>query len=102
MIGNYTLPSLTLKGKHGVQFDPDIIELFIVLFADNVVILSFTRTGLHHQLNLLANNADYLDLIVNLENRYIVVFKNGGYLVSRNGYEVKHVNSYHYFWCVAE
>ena len=39
--------------KHGVQLHPDIIELFIMLFADDVVLLSYTSVGLQHQLNLL-------------------------------------------------
>ena len=54
------------NGKHGVQLHPDI-ELFIMLFADDVVLLSYTPVGLQHQLNLLARNADALDLTVNLE-----------------------------------
>ena len=41
---------------------------------------SYTPVGLQHQLNLLARNADSLDLIVNLEKSNIVVFRNGGYL----------------------
>ena len=68
------------NGKHGVQLHPDIIELFIMLFADDVLLLSYTPVGLQHQLNLLARNADALDLTVNLEKLNIVVFRNGGYL----------------------
>ena len=33
------------NGKHGVQLHPDIIELFIMLFADDVVLLSYTPAG---------------------------------------------------------
>ena len=68
------------NGKHGVQLHPDIIELFIMLFADDVVLFSYTPLDLQHQLNLLARNADALDLTVNLEKSNIVVFRNGGYL----------------------
>ena len=66
--------------KHGVQLHPDIIELLIMLFADDVVLLSYTPVGLQHQLNLLVRNADALDLTVNLEKSNIIVFRNGGYL----------------------
>ena len=59
------------NGKHGVQLHPDIIELFIMLFADDVVLLSYTPVGLQNQPDLLARN---------LEKSNIVVFRNGGYL----------------------
>ena len=89
------------NGKHGVQLHPDIIELFIMLFADDVVLLSYTPVGLQHQLNLLARNADALDLTVNLEKSNIVVFRNGGYLARcekwyYKDYVVKVVNAYKY------
>ena len=50
--------------KHGVQPHPDIIELFIMLFADDVVLLSYAPIGRQHQLIQLAKNADYIDLIL--------------------------------------
>ena len=39
------------NGKHGVTFD--VIELFILLFADDIVLLSTTVVGLQRQLNNL-------------------------------------------------
>ena len=89
------------NGKHGVLLHPDIIELFIMLFADDVVLLSYTPVGLLHQLNLLARNADALDLTVNLEKSNIVVFRNGGYLTTCEKWcykdsVVKVVNAYEY------
>ena len=88
------------NGKHGVQLHPYVIELFITLFADDVVLLSYTPIGLQHQLNLLARNADALDLTVNLEKSNIVVFRNGGYLARcENGTiktVVKVVNAHKY------
>ena len=89
------------NGKHGVQLHPDIIKLFIMLFADDVVLLSYTPVGLQHQLNLLARNADALDLTVNLEKSNIVVFRNGGYLARCEKWYykdsvVKVVNAYKY------
>ena len=89
------------NGKHGVQLHPDIIELFIMLFADDVVLLSHTPVGLQHQLNLLARNADALDPTVNLEKSNIVVFRNGGYLAKcetwyYKDFVVKVVNAYKY------
>ena len=72
-----------------------------MLLADDVVLLSYTPVGLQHQLNLLARNADALDLTVNLEKSNIVVFRNGGYLARCDKWYykdsvVKVVNAYKY------
>ena len=40
-------------GKHGVQMLSGLIELFILLFADDVTLLATTPSGLQHQLNCL-------------------------------------------------
>ena len=68
------------SGKHGIQLAPDLIELLILLFADDVVLLSDSVFGLQTQLNILFNTAKRLDLIVNLDKSNIVVFRNGGHL----------------------
>ena len=68
------------SGKHGIQLAPDLIELLILLFADDVVLLSDSVFGLQTQLNVLFNTAKRLDLIVNLDKSNIVVFRNGGHL----------------------
>ena len=51
-----------------------------MLFADDVVLLSDSVIGLQTQLNVLYNTAKRLDLTVNLDKSYIVVFRNGGHL----------------------
>ena len=56
------------------------IELLILLFADDVVLLSDSVFGLQTQLNIMFNTAKRLDLIVNLDKSNIVVFRNGGHL----------------------
>ena len=38
------------SGKHGIQLAPDLIELLILLFADDVVLLSDSVFGLQTQL----------------------------------------------------
>ena len=45
------------NGKHGAQLHPKIFELIIMLFADDVVLLSYTVVGQQHLLNMLAKNA---------------------------------------------
>lgn len=88
-------------GRHGVQLLPDLVELFILLFADDIVLLSDTIVGLQNQLNVLARNCAELDLHVNLEKSNIVIFRNGGYISKKeiwcyNGQNVAIVNSYKY------
>ena len=68
------------SGKHGIQLAPDLIEFLILLFADDVVLLSDSVFGLQTQLNVLFNTAKHLGLIVNLDKSNIVVFRNGGHL----------------------
>ena len=54
-----------------------MIELFILLFADDIVLLSDTILGLQNQLDVLARNCARLDLYVNLDKSNIVIFRNG-------------------------
>eukprot|EP00745_Piridium_sociabile_P025181 TRINITY_DN39889_c0_g1_i10.p1 TRINITY_DN39889_c0_g1~~TRINITY_DN39889_c0_g1_i10.p1 ORF type:complete len:335 (-),score=31.35 TRINITY_DN39889_c0_g1_i10:148-1152(-) len=46
------------RGKHGIQLLPDIMDICILLFADDVVLLSATPSGLQHQLNILQSCCD--------------------------------------------
>ena len=55
-------------------------ELFILLLADDVVLLSETVVGLQNQLNNLACGAKRLGLRVNLNKSNIIVFRKGGFL----------------------
>ena len=44
------------NGRHGIQLLLDMLELFILLFADDIVLLSDTIVGLQNQLDVLARN----------------------------------------------
>lgn len=57
--------------------------VFLLLFADDVALVSSTPVGLQHQLNILKAEADRLKLVVNLDKTNIVVFRKGG-ILSRN------------------
>ena len=37
------------RGKHGIQLIPDLVEIFILLFADDVILVSDTVCGLQNQ-----------------------------------------------------
>ena len=89
------------NGRHGVTFPIDDFELFILLLADDVVLLSETVIGLQRQLNNLGRAANSLRLKVNLSKSNIVVFRKGGYLGQRehwvfNGNHMPVVNAYKY------
>ena len=84
------------SGKHGIQLAPDLTELLVLLFTDDVVLLSDRC-----QLNVLFNTAKRLDLIVNLDKSNIVVFRNGGHFALNEKWcfsneELEVVNMYKY------
>jgi hypothetical protein len=88
-------------GVHGVQMLPTFLELFILLFADDVVLLSTTPGGLQAQLNSLKVCCDKLKLNVNFDKTKIIVFRKGGFLGKRekwfyDGKRIEVVNSYSY------
>ena len=92
---------LSKKGKHGVQFIPGAVEIFLLLFADDVILWSRSITGLQNQLNCLKEEADRLSLTVNLDKTNVMVFRKGGYLSIHEKWvygdaEVKVTNSYKY------
>jgi hypothetical protein len=89
------------NGRHGVNMSLDAFELFILLLADDVVLLSETVVGLQRQLNNLHQAAVNLQLKVNMKKSNIVVFRKGGYLAARecwyfDGVMMPVVNAYKY------
>ena len=71
------------NGRHGIQLLPDMLELFILLSEDDIVLLSDTIVGLQNQLDVLARNCARLGLHVNLDKSNIVIFRNVGYIAKR-------------------
>lgn len=71
------------KGRHGARFTSDLMELFILLLADDIALVSETVVGLQTQLNNLKNSANRLELKVNMNKSNIIVFRKGGYLAAR-------------------
>ena len=87
------------KGKHGVTFD--LVELFILLFADDIILLSITVVGLQRQLNNLYFAASRHQLKVNMSKTSIIVFRKGGYLARNENWTYGNnnicvVNAYKY------
>ena len=71
------------KGRHGASFTNNDLELFILLLADDLVLLSETVVGLQTQLNSLHRTAASLQLKVNMSKSNVIVFRKGGYLGAR-------------------
>lgn len=90
------------SGIHGIRLSPeDILEILILLFADDVILLSYSITGLQQQLNVLQDTANRLGLYVNFDKSKIVIFRNGGYISPKekwfyNGQKLQIVNCYKY------
>ena len=88
-------------GIHGVQLLPTYMEIFILLFADDVALISTSPGGLQAQLNSLKECCHNLGLTVNMNKTKIMVFRKGGYLGIRekwffDGKQIEVVNSYCY------
>jgi hypothetical protein len=89
------------KGRHGVTFSMDVLELFILLLADDIVLFAETVVGLQTQLNSLQHASATWNLKVNLDKSNVVVFRKGGYLGARerwffDGNVMPVVNCYKY------
>lgn len=89
------------KGKHGIQLMPDVTTLFLLMFADDIVLMSDTVVGLQNQLDSLTEAASKVGLNVNHSKSKVVVFRMGGHLsahekwfIERKSLEV--VNEYKY------
>jgi hypothetical protein len=89
------------NGRHGGTFINDALELFILLLADDIALISETIVGLQTQLNSLYMSASRLQLKVNMSKSNIIVFRKGGFLAARerwfyNGVKMPVVNVYKY------
>ena len=67
-------------GKHGVQMLSGLIELFILLFADDGTLLATTPSGLQNQLNCLRDRCVKMGMKVNEGKTNVMIFRNGGHL----------------------
>lgn len=77
---SYVAKMVNQKGKHGVQLMPESVIIYLLMFADDIVLISDTVTGLQNQLNVLLEESCKLGLMVNSDKTKIVVFRNGGFL----------------------
>ena len=73
----------------GIQLFPNIVEVFILMFADDIGLISDTISGLQRQLNALETFCDSKRLTVNTDKTKILVFKRGGLLSQREKWKYK-------------
>ena len=64
----------------GVQMFPNLDEIFMLMFADDIALISDTTGGLQKELNILYNFCEKSKLVVNVGKTKIMVFKRGGAL----------------------
>ena len=84
-----------------MQLTPDVVQILIMLFADDVLLTSYCVEGLQRQINVLKHFADNFSMTVNMSKTKIIVFRKGGFLAATEVWryddeDVDVVNSYKY------
>lgn len=90
-----------LACQHGVKLSPKLIQLFLLLFADDITLLSDAVIGLQNHLNSLCRTAKHLDLIINMRKSNVVIFRNRDHVARKEEWyhddaKLEIVNSYKY------
>ncbi|XP_077986167.1 uncharacterized protein LOC144440655 [Glandiceps talaboti] len=94
------------SGLRGIQFLPnDMLELFLLLYADDIAILSNTVVGSKRLIDVLYDFTLKWKMKVNLAKTKVVVHRNGGYLSRHEkwyfgGTELKIASAYEYLGLV--
>ena len=89
------------NGMHGVQLTPDVVQVLIMLFANDVLLTSYCVAGLQRHIDVLKHFADNFSMTVNMSKTKIIMFRKGGFLAANEVWrygeeEVEVVNSYKY------
>ena len=85
---------------YGVQLTPDVVQILVMLFADDVLFASYCVAGLQRQIDILKHFAENFSVTVNMSKTKIIVFRKG-FLAANEVWrygdeEIKVVNSYKY------
>ena len=86
---------------YGVQLTPDVVQILIMLFADDVLLTSYCVAGVQRQIDVLKHFAHNFSMTVNMSKTKIIVFRKGGFLAATEVWryddeEVEVVNCYKY------
>ena len=66
------------KGLDG--FDIGMLKLYLLMYADDIVVFSETSDGLQKGLNILTDYCEKWKLVVNTDKTKIMIFRKGGNL----------------------
>ncbi|XP_067652478.1 uncharacterized protein [Haliotis asinina] len=98
---NELATQIEMNCENGIQLHPDIVHVFLLLFADDIVLFSSTLAGLQKLIMELETYCDEYKLKANRNKTKVVVFKRGGRLAKNEkwqyrGIELETTNSYKY------
>ena len=85
--------------------DIDMFKIFMLLYADDIVIFSKSAEELHESLNLLVDYCNRWKLKINVKKTKIMIFRKGGILPRNltfyyNGQQLEIVNKFRYLGVV--
>ena len=85
----------------GIQLFPDITEILLLLFADDIALMADSVRGLQKQINITEKFCDTYKMVVNTVKTKVMVFRRGGRLrknekILYKGNELDIVNGFHY------
>mgnify|MGYP002259916051 CR=1 FL=1 len=92
--------------SNGIQLHPSVFQVFLLLFADDVVLFSSTVIGLQRQINELELYCQKWNLKVNRDKTKVIVFKKGCKLSKHEkwfyeGERLETTKSYKYLGCTS-
>ena len=88
-----------LKGSEGI--DLGMLKIFLLLYADDIIIFASSAVELQNNLNILSEYCERYKLVVNTTKTKIMVFRRGGFLSKNlkfyyNETEIAIVNTFSY------
>ena len=75
---NEIVSSVEQQGMYAIQLLPGLVEIFLLLFADDIVLISDTPRGLQNQLDLLSSACKDIFLHINTDKTKVMVFRKKG------------------------
>ena len=101
---NDLVGEVRINWMHGIVID--LIQLFVLLYADDIILMATTASDLQKALDILKNYCIRWKLTVNVIKTKIVIFRKGGRLPFNinsptiKGVEIEIVNKYSYLGVV--
>ena len=79
--------ALNQEGQNGIKFLPNYRDIFHLLFADDIFLVSESIDGLQHQINILHSQSQRLGLEININKTQVVVFRKGGRIAKKDDHD---------------